>query len=58
MDVAVCVNVKFLEVVKFTTITPLSSLASCILLLPINGLKMSSLPTFALNLLAKFSYGT
>jgi hypothetical protein len=40
---------RFLEVAKFSTLTPLSLLASCRLSLPIIGLKMSSLPTFALK---------
>jgi hypothetical protein len=43
---------------KFTTLTPLSLLASCRQLLPIIGLKMSSLPTFALKSASKISNGT
>jgi hypothetical protein len=55
----VLLTIRFLEVAKFTTLTPLSLLASCRLSLPIIGLKMSYLPTFALKtLLEKFSYGT
>jgi hypothetical protein len=38
---------RFLDVAKFTTLTPLSLQISCKLSLPIVGLKMSSLPTLA-----------
>jgi hypothetical protein len=37
---------RFLDVAKFTTLTPLSLLISCKLSFQIVGLKMSSLPTF------------
>jgi hypothetical protein len=46
MNVVLVTNI-FLEVAKFTTLTPLSLLASCRLSLPIIGLKVSSLHTFA-----------
>jgi hypothetical protein len=54
-----CVNVvlltiRFFEVAKFTSLTPLSLLASCRLSLPIIGLKMSSIPNFALKSPSKF----
>jgi hypothetical protein len=39
----------FLDVAKFTTLTPLSLLISCKLSFPTVGLKMSSLPTLALR---------
>jgi hypothetical protein len=42
-------RIRFFEVEKFTTLTPLSLLASCRLSLPIIGLKMSSLSTFGLK---------
>jgi hypothetical protein len=45
----VFLKIRFFEVAKFTTLTLLPLLASCRLLLPITGLKMSSLPTFALK---------
>jgi hypothetical protein len=45
----VLLTVTFFEVAKFTTLTPLSLLVSCWLSLPIIGLKMSALPTFALK---------
>jgi hypothetical protein len=44
-----CTFDKFLDVAKFTTPTPLSLLKSCKLSFPIVGLKISSLPTFALK---------
>jgi hypothetical protein len=40
---------RFLDVAKFTTLTPLSLLILCKLSFPIVGLKMSSLPTLALK---------
>jgi hypothetical protein len=49
---------RFLDVAKFTILTPLLLRISCTLSIPIFGLKMSSLPTLAFkNLLTKFSYG-
>jgi hypothetical protein len=42
-------TVRFCNVAKFTTLTPLLLLISCKLVLPIVGLKMSSLPTLALR---------
>jgi hypothetical protein len=48
---------QILNVVKFTTLTPLSFLISCKLSFPIVGLKMSSMIIFALYLPTKFSYG-
>jgi hypothetical protein len=45
---------RFLDVAKFTIIIPLSLLILCKLLFPIVGLKMSSLPNFALNLLKNY----
>jgi hypothetical protein len=61
MDVAcgniVLLTVRFLDVAKFTILTPLSLLISCKLSFPIVGLKMPSLPTFALKSpLRKYSY--
>jgi hypothetical protein len=44
-----CALDRFFEVAKFTTLTALSLLTSCRLSLPIISLKISSLPTFALN---------
>jgi hypothetical protein len=49
----VLLSLRFLDVAKFASLTPLSLLISCKLSLPIVSLKMSSLPTLAL----KFSYG-
>jgi hypothetical protein len=40
---------KFLDVVKFTTLTSLSLLILCKLSIPVVGLKLSSLPTLALK---------
>jgi hypothetical protein len=40
---------KFLDVAKFTTLTPLSLLISFKLSFPIVGLNIFSLPTFALK---------
>jgi hypothetical protein len=52
MDVAMwehsAFDLTFLDVAKFTNLTPLSLLISCKLSFPIVGLKMSSLPTLAL----------
>jgi ankyrin repeat protein len=45
----VLLKIRFFEVAKFTTLTSLSLLASCRISLPITGLKVSSLPTFALK---------
>jgi hypothetical protein len=45
---------RFFEVAKCNALIPLSLLASCRLPLPIIGLKMSSLPTFALKPPRKF----
>jgi hypothetical protein len=45
----VLLTTKFLDVSKFTTLTPLSLLISCELSFPIVGLKISSVPTFALK---------
>jgi hypothetical protein len=45
----VLLTLRFLDVEKFTNLTPLSSLISCKLSFPIVGLKMSSLPTLALK---------
>jgi hypothetical protein len=49
---------KFLDVAKFTTLTPLSLLIWCELSFPIVSLKISSLPTFALKSPKKFSCHT
>jgi hypothetical protein len=43
----VLLTTKFLDVVKFTTLTPLSLLISRELSFSFVGLKISSLPTFA-----------
>jgi hypothetical protein len=43
----VLLTIWFLDVAKFSTLTPLSLLTSCKLSFPIVGLKMSSLPTLA-----------
>jgi hypothetical protein len=48
---------RFLDVAKFTTLTPLSLLISCKLSFPVTGLKMSSLPTLALKSHNRISYG-
>jgi hypothetical protein len=45
----VLLTLRFLDVAKFTNLTPLSLLISCKLSFPIVGLKMSSLPTLALK---------
>jgi hypothetical protein len=50
-------TMRFLDVAEFTTQTPLSLLISCKFSFPIVGLKMSSLPTLALKLPNKISYG-
>jgi hypothetical protein len=42
-------TIRFLDVAKFTTLTPLSILISYELLFPIVGLKISSIPTLALK---------
>jgi hypothetical protein len=42
-------TVRFLDVAKLTSLTPLSLLVVCRLSFPIVGLKMSSLPTLALK---------
>jgi hypothetical protein len=42
-------TLRFLDVEKFTNLTPLSLLISCKLSFPIVSLKMSSLPTLALK---------
>jgi hypothetical protein len=42
-------TVRFLDVVMFTTLTPLSLLISCKPSFPSAGLKISSLPTLALK---------
>jgi hypothetical protein len=42
-------TLRFLELAKFTTLTPLSLLISCKVSFPIVGLKMSSLPTLAVK---------
>jgi hypothetical protein len=39
-------TVRFLDVAKFTTLTPLSLLISCKLSFPVVGLKISSRPMF------------
>jgi hypothetical protein len=54
----VLLTTKFLDVAKFTTLTPLSLLISCEVSFPVVGLKISSLPTFALNRPIKFSCHT
>jgi hypothetical protein len=54
----VLLTVRFLDVAKLTTLTPLSLLVACRLSFPIVGLKMSSLPTLALKSPNKISYGT
>jgi hypothetical protein len=43
----ILLTARFLEVAKFTNLTPLSLLISCKLSFKIVGLKMSSLPTLA-----------
>jgi hypothetical protein len=43
-----CTSDRILDVAKFSSLTPLSSLISCKLSFKIVGLKMSSLPTSAL----------
>jgi hypothetical protein len=50
-------TVKFLDVAKFTNLTPLSLQISCKLSFPIVGLKMSSLPTLVLKSRKRISYG-
>jgi hypothetical protein len=45
----VLLTTKLLDVEKFTVLTALSLLISCDLSFPISGLKVSSLPTFALK---------
>jgi hypothetical protein len=45
----VLLTTTFFDVAKFTTLTPLSLLVSCKLSFPIVGLKISSLPTFAMK---------
>jgi hypothetical protein len=45
----VVLSVRFLDVVKFTCLTPLSSLISHKLLFPVVSSKLSSLPTLALK---------
>jgi hypothetical protein len=42
-------TVRFLNVAKFTTLTPVSLLISCKISFPNVGLKISSLPTLALK---------
>jgi hypothetical protein len=42
-------TIRFLDMAKFTTLTPLSLLISCKLLFLTVGLKMSSLPALALK---------
>jgi hypothetical protein len=53
MDAAVreivLLTTKFLDVAKFTTLTPLSLLILCELPFPVVALKISSLPTFTLK---------
>jgi hypothetical protein len=49
--------IRFLDVAKFTTLTPLTLQISCKLSFPIVGLKTSSLPTSALKSRNKISYG-
>jgi hypothetical protein len=49
----VLLTTKLLDVAKFTTLTPLTLLISCELSFQIIGLKISSLPTFALKSLNK-----
>jgi hypothetical protein len=51
-----CTFDRFLDVVMFTTQTPLSLLILCKLSFPVVGLKISFLPTFALKP-KTFSYG-
>jgi hypothetical protein len=46
----------FLDMAKFTTLTPLLLLISCKLSLPIAGLKISSLPTLALKSLILYVF--
>jgi hypothetical protein len=54
----VLLSLRFLNVSKFTTITPLLLLILCKLSFPVVVLKMSSLPTLALKSpLTKFSHG-
>jgi hypothetical protein len=45
----VLLTLRFLDVAKFTNLTPLSLLISCKVSLPIVSLKMSSLPILALK---------
>jgi hypothetical protein len=45
----VFLTVRFVDVAKFTTLTPLSLLMSCNLSFPVVGLKMSYLPTLAVK---------
>jgi hypothetical protein len=45
----VLLTVRFLDVGKFTTLTPLSLLISCKLSFPVVGLKISPQPTLALK---------
>jgi hypothetical protein len=45
----VLLTTKFLDMVKITTLTPLSLLISCELSFPIVGVKISYLPTCALK---------
>jgi hypothetical protein len=52
------VTTRFFDVAKFTIITPLTLLFWCRLCLPTVGSKISCPPSFALNLLTAFSYGT
>jgi len=47
----------FFDVAKFTTVTPLSLLVLCKFSFPSVGLKISSLPTFALKSPIKISCG-
>jgi hypothetical protein len=46
---AVLLTTTYFVVAKFTTLTPLSLLSSCKLSFPIVGLKVSSLPNFAVK---------
>jgi hypothetical protein len=49
-------TVRFLYVIKFTTLIPLSLLLSCKLSFPIVSLIMHLLPTLGLKRLTEFSY--
>jgi hypothetical protein len=52
----VLMTIRFFDVAKFTTLTPLSLLISCKLSFPIVGLKMSCLPTLTLKSRTKCSH--